>query len=138
MKTGLNVLIIEDNPMDIVLLKEAFLRAGADWHITVANNGEKAISAFQKKDEFSDFSTPDLVLLDIKLPRVRGTEVLKYMRLQDDLNKIKVITITSSSSEKDRDEVLALGVDALFIKPMDIKGYDDMAARIMAIASKIN
>lgn len=137
MEAWFNVLIAEDNPMDVNLLKFALVRAKLDWDITVVNNGEKAMDVLNKSREYREIKNPDMILMDMKLPRVSGSELISYMQSKPEFRNIPVIVITSSDAQADRSCAAQSGAKAMITKPMDMAGYDEMALKIASIAKEL-
>jgi CheY-like chemotaxis protein len=96
-----HILLVEDNEGDILLIEEALEEGKVANQISKVNDGEKAIQFLQKQGEFADEKTPDLIILDINLPRISGHEVLKFIKSSEVYRQIPVIMLTTSSSEKD-------------------------------------
>ena len=126
------VLIVEDNPGDVRMLRYAF--ADDQWPVetTVAEDGEKAIHYLQRQGAFEEASVPDLVILDLNLPKYGGTAVLKVIRSAARLRKLPVIILSSSSQEVILKEVRAAGVEAdwYFTKPPDFDEFLALAKKI--------
>jgi CheY-like chemotaxis protein len=99
--TPVHILLVEDNEGDILLIEEAFEEGKLNTDLSKVRDGEKAIQFLKKQGEFSDEKTPDLVILDINLPRKNGHEVLRFIKNSAEYKHIPVIMLTTSSSEKD-------------------------------------
>ncbi|MEP6263008.1 MAG: response regulator [Gillisia sp.] len=97
----IDVLLVEDNEGDILLTTEALKEGNLVNSVRVVRDGWEAINYLLKKGEYSAFSTPDLILLDINLPKLNGHEVLKYIRAEEDLKHIPIIMLSTSSSQED-------------------------------------
>lgn len=116
------VLVADDDLNDISLLKRAFLRAGIDVHLKVARDGEEVIQYLHGDQAFSNretFPIPRLLLLDLKMPRANGFEVLQWVRKQDDLRRMIVVVMTSSDEPEDVDRAYDLGANSFLRKPDD-------------------
>jgi CheY-like chemotaxis protein len=120
MKT-INILLIEDNEGDIFLTKEAFEESKLVNQITVIKDGKEAINFFEELDEPS--KAPDLVLLDVNLPKVSGQEVLMYIKNNDKYKSIPVIMLTTSSAEKDILQSYKNHVNCYITKPIDVSDF---------------
>lgn len=112
------VLIAEDNPADVYLLQFALKEANADCDITVAHDGEEAMRLLAHADPL-----PDLVVLDLNLPRKDGLEVLTEMRRNIRLLSIPVVVLTSSEHPRDAQHVNELQASAFLIKPNNLDDY---------------
>lgn len=113
----MQVLLVEDNPGDALLIQEAFQESGADCQITVAGDGEVALDMLNGEGNELVITRPDLVLLDLNLPKMNGHEVLKELKTRDKLRPIPVIVLTSSRAERDISTAYDLHCNAYFCKP---------------------
>ena len=115
----INILLVEDNPDDIELTLEAFKNNNLANKITVARDGEEALDIiFGNKDK-----KPDIILLDLKLPKVDGLEILRRVKSDEDTRVIPVIILTSSKEESDLIKSYKLGVNSYIRKPVDFKEF---------------
>ena len=119
----IHILLVEDNDGDILLIEEAFEEAKVANNISVAKDGEKAIRFLNKKGEFKSAETPDLVILDINLPRKNGHEVLQYIKENENLKQIPVIMLTTSSSERDIIKSYKHHANCYITKPVDVEDF---------------
>lgn len=115
----IDVLLVEDNPGDVRLTEEAFAEAKISNDLHVVRDGESALDFVYRRGEYESAPTPDLVLLDLNLPKVDGTEVLEAIKTDDALKRIPVIVLTSSSAEEDIVESYELHTNAYLTKPVD-------------------
>lgn len=120
---SIHILLVEDNKGDILLIEEAFEEAKLVNQISIITDGEKAIHFLQKKGEYRDENTPDLIILDVNLPRKNGHEVLKFIKTHDSLKHIPVIMLTTSSSEKDIVQSYKNYVNCYITKPVDVDDF---------------
>ncbi len=95
------VLLVEDNEGDVVLTIDAFKLAGMQTPVFVVRDGEAAINFLCKQGIYNDAPTPDLILLDINLPKINGNDILRYIKQHDELKAIPVIVFTSSQNKND-------------------------------------
>ncbi len=123
------ILLVEDNPMDIDLTLRAFARLKIPYQIQIARDGESALDFIQNWDHGE--TTPLMILLDLKLPRVDGLEVLKTLKLHHAYRKIPIVVLTSSSDTGDITNAYDLGANSYIIKPVDFN-------RFMEVTSEIN
>jgi CheY-like chemotaxis protein len=117
------ILLVEDEANDILLLKIAFEDAGIAVPLRVVTDGQMAVDYLSGAGAFADrnkFPTPCLVLLDLKLPRKSGFEVLKWIREQPPLRRIVVIVFTSAEHEQDVAKAYELGANSYVVKAMDV------------------
>lgn len=132
-KAESGLLVVEDDPDALFLLKRALLKVGLRTPLQVATDGEEAVSYLSGTGHFSDrerHPLPCLILLDLKLPRKSGFEVLEWMRNQPRLRRIPVIIVTTSGEERDRRRALELGAREYHIKPIDSGGQLRLAKKI--------
>jgi chemotaxis family two-component system response regulator Rcp1 len=118
----LRILVVEDNQADIFLIRQAIAAAEivADFH--VLSDGKKAIGFVDAVDADDGAPCPDVVLLDLNLPKKSGDEVLRHLRQSRRCSNARVLIITSSGSPKDRELADGLGATGYFCKPSD---YDE-------------
>jgi len=120
-----HILLVEDNEGDIILTREALKEGKIKNEISVARDGEEAL-AFLKEASL----LPDLVLLDINLPRMNGLELLTIIKQDDDLKKIPVIMLTTSVSEKDIFESYTNYANCFISKPVNLPQFMDVVKTI--------
>ena len=125
------ILVVEDNPADVVLLKHAFEAAGVLWDCWVARDGQAAMDYLS--EGLDSGTLPQYVLLDLKLPRRSGLEVLAWMRTLEPLRAIRVIVFTSSSSDEDRANAERFGIEAYATKPANLEEYRKAVRRIAEV-----
>lgn len=119
----IHILLIEDNEGDILLIQEAFEEAKLANHMSIIKDGEKAINFLEKQGKYSNETTPDLVILDVNLPRKNGHEVLEFIKTNDTLKQIPVIMLTTSSSEKDILQSYKKHANCYITKPVDVGDF---------------
>ena len=123
--TPLNVLLhVEDDPNDVLLLQRAFRKANAPLAIQSVNDGDRAVAYLSGAGEFADrekFPLPAVILLDLKMPRKSGLEVLAWIRSDPKLRKLVVIIFTSSKHDEDVNKAYDLGANSYLVKPV---GFD--------------
>lgn len=118
--TPYTILLVEDESNDAILLERAFRRANLAPNLKVVTDGEQAVEYLEGKGQFGDrsqFPIPSLMLLDLKLPRRSGLEVLEWIRKQDALKELPVIVLTSSRHTDDIDKAYDLGATSYMAKP---------------------
>ena len=114
------VLLVEDNPGDVRLMKEALKEDKFYQKLYVTRDGEKALAFLRREDEYSQAPRPDLILLDLNLPRKDGREVLSDIKKDPDLKNIPVIVLTTSRSEQDIAKTYDLQANCYIIKPVNL------------------
>lgn len=119
----INILLVEDNEGDIYLTVEAFKDGKFKNQINVVRNGEEAIQYLFKEGTYSDAVTPDLILLDINLPKVDGKEVLRLIKNDETLRSIPVVILTTSSAEKDIIDSYNGHANCYILKPVKLESF---------------
>ena len=120
---SIHILLVEDNEGDIMLTTEALEEGRIANKISVVKDGKHAINFLNKKGDYENASLPDMILLDINLPKKNGHEVLQYIKGNDDLKQLPVIMLTTSSSEKDILESYKNYVNCYITKPVDVNDF---------------
>ena len=115
-----NILLVEDNPNDVEMTLEALGKSNLANHVEVARDGEEALDYLYRRGKFAGRSNgpPVVVILDLKLPKVTGLEVLATIRADDRFRLQPVVILTSSREEPDLVEAYRLGVNAYVVKPV--------------------
>jgi DNA-binding response OmpR family regulator len=127
------ILLVEDDPEAAELLRIAFQKAGLRRPLRVLPDGEKAVaylSGDPPYDNSEENPAPCLVLLDLKLPRRSGLEVLSWLRSRINTRPLPVVMMTSSAAESDIEEALRLGIEAYCVKPSDFEDLKKLARMI--------
>jgi len=130
MEKEIKIFLVEDNEGDIVLTKQAFKNVKIATSINVAKDGIEALSYLRKEGPFKNVETPDLVLLDINLPRKNGLKVLEEIKNDDKLRSIPVMMMTTSDSEKDIVESYYNHANCYIVKPVDFKNFMNVVQTI--------
>jgi two-component system response regulator len=125
-----SILLVEDNPGDVRLLREAFREARVGSMLYRVEDGVEALAFLRRQGKHRAAPRPDLILLDLNLPRKDGREVLTEIKLDDDLKGIPVVVLTSSPEEQDLLRTYSLGANYYLTKPV---GLDQLAEVIRAI-----
>jgi len=124
----LRILIVEDNPADLFLIREAIEAAGLDADVYVASDGEKAMQFLD--DAERDALAPSLVILDINLPKKHGIDVLQHLRRGRRSSRAVVIVVSTSDSARDRRDAMNFGANEYFRKPSDYDEFLKLGDRI--------
>jgi two-component system, chemotaxis family, response regulator Rcp1 len=117
------LLVAEDNPTDVLLLKEAIEAYHVPIALYIVDDGAKALDFILKSEHDPEAPAAEIVLLDLNLPRRSGLEVLRRVRQSEKFKNVRVIVFTSSDSLSDRANVAALGVTRYFRKPSDYEEF---------------
>jgi CheY-like chemotaxis protein len=120
-----SLLLVEDNPNDVELTLSALKEARLANEIVVVNDGEQALDYLQRLGRYSGRSGPNpaVILLDLKMPKIDGHEVLRQIRANPDLRLIPVVVLTSSREEKDLYASYDKGANAYVVKPVDFEEF---------------
>ena len=124
------ILLVEDNPADVVLTQRAFEKIDVTNEIEVIRDGETALKRLSREGEFANSPLPDLILLDINLPRVNGKDVLAVIKSQPGLRMIPVIMLTTSTAEEDVRESYPRHANAYLAKPVSLGAFIDVVSSI--------
>ena len=119
----IEILLVDDNPGDIELARVALRDAKIMNEVHVARDGEEALAFLRRRRRFRDAPWPDLVLLDLKMPRVDGYQVLAEMKADPELRRIPVIVMSSSSAESDLARAYDAQIAAYLVKPSNVDDY---------------
>lgn len=118
-----NILLVEDNPADVLLTMEALKEGDISHELNVVNDGAEAIAYLRRKGKFTDAVLPDIILLDINLPKKNGFEVLAEIKEDSRLKSIPVIILTTSSAKQDIRKAYDLHANCYIVKPLDFDAF---------------
>jgi chemotaxis family two-component system response regulator Rcp1 len=119
----IQVLLVEDNPGDVRLTKEALKEGKLLNQLTVVGDGVEALSFLRKEGIYADAPQPELILLDLNLPKKDGREVLAEIKADPNLRRIPVVVLTTSSSEEDILKIYDLHANCYITKPVDLEQF---------------
>ena len=117
------ILLVEDNPGDVRLTKEALKEAKVRNEISVAGDGEEALAFLRKEGKYEGVKHPDVIFLDLNLPRKGGLEVLREIKNDEGLKRIPVVVVTSSKAEQDIVKSYNLHANCFVTKPVDLHQF---------------
>lgn len=117
------ILLVEDNPGDVKLTEKALEQGNLENELHVVNDGVEALEFLRREGEYAESPRPDLVLLDLNMPRKDGQEVLQELNEDEELSRIPVVVLTSSESEEDIVKSYDLNANAYLTKPVDYDGF---------------
>ncbi len=126
----IKILLVEDQPADVRLTEEVLKQGKVANLLFVAEDGEKAMQFLRKEGDYADKPRPDLVILDLNLPRMDGKEVLQAIKCDPDLLKIPVLILTTSAAERDILDAYAHHVNAYVTKPIDLDEFVGVVSSI--------
>ncbi len=134
------ILIVEDSPQDVEMILHAMEENHLCNEVVVASNGAEALDYFYSRGTFANHGNgyPVVVLLDLKMPKVDGLEVLRQIKSDPDLRRIPVVMMTSSREEQDLVRSYDLGVNAYVVKPVDFQQFIDSVAKLSCFWALIN
>jgi CheY-like chemotaxis protein len=127
------ILLAEDEEDYVLLIRRAFSQANIPNPMHVVWNGQEAISYLKGEGKYSnreEYPLPDLFLLDLKMPRVNGFEVLQWLRQQPGLATLRVLVLTSSDQIRDVNEAYRLGANSFLVKPIDFEDFTQLSRLI--------
>ncbi len=119
----LQLLLVEDNPGDVRLTREALKNGDVSLQLSVVRDGVEAIDFLRKRGDFKSAPVPDLILLDLNLPRKSGREVLSEIKSDPDLKRIPVLVMTTSHADQDINRAYSLNANCYITKPMDLNEF---------------
>ena len=126
----IEILLVEDNPADVRFFREALHMAGVRHQLSVVTNGEEAMAFLHRQGPYRSAPRPEVVVLDLKLPRVSGHAVLGAIRVDPELRSIPVVVLTSSYAPRDQERSYDLEADHYVTKPV---GLDVLAGELRII-----
>lgn len=130
-----HILLAEDNPGDVLLFQEALRTSDIKCELTVAQDGEKALNILEARSQGSDGAGPDLIVLDINLPRRSGQDILRWVRANQAFAKVPVIMLTSSASPEDKTTALQLGANLYVQKSSDLDELFEIGRTVQELLS---
>lgn len=127
---NIQVLLVEDNPGDAELTRQALASSKLSIELKVLDDGEKAMKYLRREPPYRDAVLPDLLLLDLNLPKVSGEEVLREIKADKSLNALPVVVLTSSDAETEVSRCYAAGANCYVVKPVDFSSFIEIVASI--------
>jgi CheY-like chemotaxis protein len=135
------ILLVEDDPNDVLLIQRAFQKAGLHNSLKVVRNGDEAMEYLSGENSYADrehFPLPFLVLLDLKMPGTDGFEVLAWARNSSGLKRLLIVVLTSSNLQADVDKAYELGANSYLVKPVEFDDMVNLIQRFEAYWTEIN
>ena len=126
MKEKLKILLIEDDIIEVMKLNRTISTLDLHHDIVEANNGEDALNILEDKNHL-----PDIILLDLNMPKLNGIEFLSILKNDDDLKYIPTVILTTSSNQKDLKECFKIGVSGYVLKPLKYEDYVTKISKIL-------
>jgi len=126
----INILLVEDNPADILLTAEALREGNTSHELNAVNDGTEAVAYLRREGNYAEATRPDIILLDINLPKKNGFEVLAEIKEDPELKRIPVIILTTSSAKQDIRKAYDLHANCYINKPVDLNDFLKIARSI--------
>ncbi len=133
------VLHVEDDPNDTLLFQHACRKAGVIFDLQAVSDGDQAIAYLRGANDFSDrrkYPLPQLILLDLKMPRVSGFDVLAWIRSEDSLKQMPVVVLTSSNHDADIKRAYDLGAKSYLVKPVGFEALVDLVKTLPELLAR--
>ena len=127
---SVEILLVEDNHIDVKFTREALKEGKVRNHLHVARDGEEALDFLYRRGNFKNAIRPDIILLDLNLPRIDGREVLAMIKSEPSLKRIPVVILTTSKAEEDIVRSYDLNVNCYITKPVDMTQFIEVIKAI--------
>lgn len=124
----INILMIEDDSLDVMDAKRTLDKMGVLYKMEVAQNGEEALDYLKRAQSDNTIMRPDIVLLDLNMPKMNGVELLSAIRSADQWKDLKVFVVTTSDEKEDREKTKKLGVSGYIVKPLKLNNPSSIDA----------
>lgn len=124
------VLLVEDSPGDVRLMREAFHQVNLSVHLNIALDGVEAMAFLRRQGEFRGAPRPDFILLDLNLPRMDGREVLAHIKADAELKTIPTVILTTSMADADIAKSYELNANCYLCKPVHLDAFEDLIRTI--------
>lgn len=131
-----NVLLVEDNPADVRIIKEALAISRIPHRLHVVEDGEQALDFVRGQGAYADAPRPDLMLLDLNIPKIQGHEVIAQLRAETPHRRLPIVVLTGSKLEKDMERTFALHADEHIVKPTRLFEYVGELAFALGLARR--
>ena len=126
----LEVLLVEDSPSDARLTQEAFLEGKIGNNLTIVGDGAEAMAYLKRQGRWASAARPDLILLDLNLPKIDGREVLRRIKIDDELRQIPIVILTTSDAEEDVAEAYEYHANCYIRKPIDLERFLEIVSMV--------
>jgi CheY-like chemotaxis protein len=126
----IEILLVEDDPGDVMLIRESFADHKVGNALSVVSDGVEALAYLRREGKYADRATPDLIVLDLNLPRKNGNEVLAEIKTDPELSMIPVVVLTTSDAEQDIRRSYQLHANAYITKPVDFDRFREVVHQI--------
>jgi CheY-like chemotaxis protein len=132
------ILLVEDNPMDVDLTRRAFIRRKVANPIDIARDGEEALAFLRRWETLPNNALPILILLDLKLPKVDGLEVLRQIKTHPQFHTIPVVILSTSTEDSDIQVAYQEGANSYIVKPVDFDQFMQIVSHIQTYWCGLN
>ncbi|MFI0793088.1 response regulator [Micromonospora rubida] len=124
------ILVVDDDPGDVLMIEEALADSDVDKVIDVVSDGQEAMEFLRREGRHTEARRPDVILLDLNMPRMDGRQVLGEVKQDDDLRTIPIVVLTTSNADTDIVGSYTLQANAYVTKPIDLDDFNDVVRRI--------
>lgn len=124
------ILVVDDDPGDVLMIEEALADSDVDKVIDVVGDGQEAMEFLRREGRHTDARRPDVILLDLNMPRMDGRQVLGEVKRDEDLRTIPIVVLTTSNADTDIVSSYTLQANAYVTKPIDLDDFNDVVRRI--------
>ncbi|KXK61979.1 response regulator [Micromonospora fluostatini] len=124
------ILVVDDDPGDVLMIEEALADSDVDKVINVVSDGQEAMEFLRREGRHTDAARPDVILLDLNMPRMDGRQVLGAVKQDEDLRTIPIVVLTTSNADTDIVGSYTLQANAYVTKPIDLDDFNDVVRRI--------
>ncbi|MFF3869339.1 response regulator [Micromonospora sp. NPDC001898] len=124
------ILVVDDDPGDVLMIEEALADSDVDKVIDVVGDGQEAMEFLRREGRHTEARRPDVILLDLNMPRMDGRQVLGEVKQDDDLRTIPIVVLTTSNADTDIVGSYTLQANAYVTKPIDLDDFNDVVRRI--------
>ncbi|GLY24332.1 two-component system response regulator [Micromonospora echinospora] len=124
------ILVVDDDPGDVLMIEEALEDSDVEKVIDVVGDGQEAMEFLRQEGRHTDAQRPDVILLDLNMPRMDGRQVLGEVKSDDDLRTIPIVVLTTSNADTDIVGSYTLQANAYVTKPIDLDDFNDVVRRI--------
>lgn len=124
------ILVVDDDPGDVLMIEEALENSDVEKHIDVVGDGQEAMEFLRREGRHPTAPRPDMILLDLNMPRMDGRQVLSQVKSDEDLRTIPIVVLTTSNADTDILGSYTLQANAYVTKPIDLDDFNDVVRRI--------
>ncbi|MEH0974664.1 response regulator [Micromonospora sp. CPCC 205546] len=124
------ILVVDDDPGDVLMIEEALADSDVEKVIDVVSDGQEAMEFLRREGRHTDARRPDVILLDLNMPRMDGRQVLGEVKSDEDLRTIPIVVLTTSNADTDIVGSYTLQANAYVTKPIDLDDFNDVVRRI--------